>query len=124
MLAIKLFARYIPLLWPIRKIKKKWLHLLLKKVLIIFCLFSTCTLWDTTKCGETTHCLIYDTDAMRYYLAFFPAVFIFLAFLAALGIFYYSKGMTIYDESDSSTTETREDLELKEKGFKEVDLNA
>lgn len=61
---------------------------------------------------------------MRYYLAFFPAVFIFLAFLADLGIFYYSKGMTIYDESDSSTTETREDLELKEKGFKEVDLNA
>ena len=96
----------------------------MSKNLFIFCLFSTCTLWDTTKCGETTHCLIYDTDAMRYYLAFFPAVFIFLAFLADLGIFYYSKGMTIYDESDSSTTETREDLELKEKGFKEVDLNA
>ena len=89
-----------------------------------FCLFSTCTLWDTTKCGETTHCLIYDTDAMRNYLAFFPAAFIFLAFLADLGIFYYSKGMSIYDESDSSTTETKEDLELKEKGFKEVDLNA
>ena len=61
---------------------------------------------------------------MRNYLAFFPAVFIFLALLADTGIFYYSKGMTIYDDTETSTVESREDLELKEKGFKEIDLNA
>ena len=32
---------------------------------------------------------------------------------------------TIYDdENTSSTEETKEELELKEKGFKEIDLNA
>ena len=45
------------------------------------------------KCGETTHCLIYDTDAMRNYLAFFPAAFIFLALLSDAANFHYSKGM-------------------------------
>ena len=75
---------------------------------------STCKVWDKTKCGETTHCLIYDTDAMRNYLAFFPAAFIVLALLADAAIFHYSKGMTIYDdENTSSTTESKEDLELK-----------
>ena len=86
---------------------------------------STCKVWDTTKCGETTHCLIYDTNAMQNYFAFFPAAFIFLALLADAAIFHFSTGMTIYDdENTSSTEETKEELELKEKGFKEIDLNA
>ena len=87
---------------------------------------TTCSLWDVTKCGETTHCLVYDTDAMRSYLAFIPAAFIFLALLADVGVFYYSKGMVVYDEESTNqeTATTKDDQELKEKGFKEIDLNA
>ena len=60
----------------------------------------------------------------RNYLAFFPAAFIFFAFLADVGIYYYSTGLTIYDDTNSNTTETKEEQELKEKGFNEIDLNA
>ena len=62
---------------------------------------------------------------MRNYLAFCPAVFIFLALLADAAIFHYSKGMTIYDNQNASRTEeTKEEQELKEKGFKEINSNA
>ena len=88
---------------------------------------STCSLWDSTKCGETTHCLMYDTDAMRNYLAFIPAAFIFLATLCDIGVYYYAKDLTIYDDSDNpdenddSTTDGHELGDTK--NFKEVDLN-
>ena len=81
---------------------------------------STCILWDTTKCGEQTHCLVYDTDAMRTWISFFPAAFVLLGTIADIGVWYYSKDMTIYDEESEEITE---DTEMKEKGFKEVDLS-
>ena len=83
---------------------------------------STCILWDTTKCGEQTHCLIYDTDAMRNWISFFPSVFVFLGTLADIGVWYYSKDLSIYDEDEDNNGQT-EDTEMKEKGFKEVDLS-
>ena len=83
---------------------------------------STCLLWDSNKCGETTHCLIYDTDAMRNYLAFFPAGFFILSLLADVGIWYYSKHMSIYDDNTDEAA-SNEDQELKDQGFKEVDLD-
>ena len=82
---------------------------------------QTCILWDTTKCGETTHCLIYDTDAMRNYLAFFPATFMALSFLADFGVFWYCKDLTIYDENENKNENKNENLEMN--GFKDVDLN-
>lgn len=80
---------------------------------------TTCKLWDTTKCGETTHCLIYDTDAMRYYLSFLPAGFIFLAFLCDLCVFYYAKGLTIY-ESDEEIQTTEVDSTAVQHEMKDV----
>ena len=83
----------------------------------------TCILWDTTKCGETTHCLVYDTDAMRNYLAFFPAAFIILATLADVGVYYYSKDLTIYDDTNEQDT-SEDGHELGDtKSFKDVNLN-
>ena len=83
---------------------------------------STCILWDTTKCGAKTHCLIYDTDSMRNWISFFPAAFVLLGTLADIGVWYYAKDMTIYDE-ESEDTDKSEDTEMKEKGFKNVDLS-
>lgn len=86
---------------------------------------KTCVLWDKTKCGETTHCLIYDTDAMRNILAFMPAAFFALATLADFGVFLYCKDLTIYDTDADEEAETNgKDHELSEKGFKEIDLHS
>lgn len=79
---------------------------------------TTCVLFDTTKCGETTHCLIYDTDAMRNLLAFLPAAFMVGSLICDIGVFYYCKELTIYDEEEEVETH-----EMNDKGFKEIDLN-
>ena len=42
---------------------------------------------------------------MQNYLAFFTAAFIFLALLSDAANFHYSKGMTIHDDENTSSTE-------------------
>ena len=85
---------------------------------------TTCKLWDTTKCGETTHCLIYDTDAMRNYIAFFPAVFIALGTLMDVMVYYHCKDLTIYDDSENTSEENGDSHEMGDsKSFKDVNLN-
>ncbi len=80
---------------------------------------ETCLLWDTTKCGEKTHCLVYDTDKMRTFLSVIPAVSIVFAMLADIGVWYYCKGMTIFDnETDSSASSTTK----KESSSEEFDM--
>ena len=70
---------------------------------------------------------MYDTDAMRNYLAFIPAAFIFLATLCDIGVYYYAKDLTIYEDDtdendyDGSTIDGHELGDTK--SFKEVDLN-
>lgn len=63
---------------------------------------ETCILWDTTSCGETTHCLVYDTDRMRNYMALMPSVCLILTLLCDIGVWYYAKGMNIYDSEDET----------------------
>ena len=68
---------------------------------------STCILWDTTKCGDKTHCLIYDTDAMRTWISFFPAAFVFLGTWADIGVGWYLTDSIIYyvdEEYDSGNS--------------------
>ena len=59
---------------------------------------------------------------MRNWISFFPSVFVFLGTLADIGVWYYSKDLSIYDEDGDNNGQT-EDTEMKEKGFKEVDLS-
>jgi hypothetical protein len=50
---------------------------------------------------------VYDIDKMRVYLAVFPAVCIFVAFLFDIGVWRHAKDLKIYD-SDAEGAEDEE----------------
>lgn len=57
---------------------------------------STCEVW-AEKCGETTNCLVYDTDLMRHYLFGMMTICMFLGFLCDVGVWYYIGDLKVYD---------------------------
>jgi len=65
---------------------------------------NTCLVWGQ-NCGETTNCLLYDTDSMRQTLTYFVAVCVFLATLADIGVWWNSRNIKIFDEEEDSTEE-------------------
>ena len=62
------------------------------------------------NCGETTNCLLYDTDAMRHTLCYFVAVCILLATFSDIGVWWNCKNIEIFDEEKD---ESPEDVEMK-----------
>ena len=70
------------------------------------------------NCGETTNCLLYNTDTMRNTLCYFVVTCILLATLADIGVWWNCKNINIFDkEEDSSEVEdTVEKVELKNAG--------
>jgi len=70
---------------------------------------NACMVWGQ-NCGETTNCLLYDTDAMRNTLCYFVAVCILLATFADIGVWWNCKHIEIFDVEEN---DIREDVELK-----------
>jgi len=70
---------------------------------------NACMIWGK-NCGETTNCLLYDTDMMRNTLCYFVAVCVILAALADIGVWWYSKGIEMFD---TQKEEEKSELEMK-----------
>lgn len=79
---------------------------------------NACMVWGE-NCGETTNCLLYDTDQMRNTLCYFVAVCVFLATMADIGVWWNCKDIQIFDPVKD---ESEDDLEMKT-GEKEKDFS-
>jgi len=79
---------------------------------------NACMVWGE-NCGETTNCLLYDTDAMRKTLCFFVAVCVLLATMADVGVWWNSKSIQIFDEvkDDPDDVELNNADKKKENGI-------
>eukprot|EP00092_Neocalanus_flemingeri_P037475 GFUD01040807.1.p1 GENE.GFUD01040807.1~~GFUD01040807.1.p1 ORF type:complete len:723 (+),score=131.38 GFUD01040807.1:150-2318(+) len=60
---------------------------------------NTCLLWQE-ECGETTNCLLYDTDMLRHYLMLTTAGIMALGVVFDMLVVYYAKDLQIFDEDD------------------------
>ena len=58
---------------------------------------SACIIWEE-KCGVQLNCLAYDTDSLRKRIATLSAVILCMAICCETAIFYYVKGLNIYDD--------------------------
>jgi len=56
---------------------------------------NTCILWQK-ECGETTNCLLYDTDSLRQVLMLTTAAIASLGVLCDVMVWYYSKDLEIF----------------------------
>ena len=68
---------------------------------------NTCILWQE-ECGETTNCLLYDTDRLRRVLMLTTAAIMLIGVLFNIAVVYYAKDLNIFDTGD------KEDLEINE----------
>ena len=66
---------------------------------------NTCILWQE-ECGETTNCLLYDTDRLRRVLMLTTAAIMLIGVLFDIAVVHYAKDLQIFDEN----TETKEDM--------------
>jgi hypothetical protein len=78
---------------------------------------NACLVWGQ-NCGETTNCLLYDTDTMRNTLCYFVVTCILLATFADIGVWWNCKNINIFDteEDTSEVDDTIEKVELKNAG--------
>ena len=74
---------------------------------------NSCTIWEE-KCGTKWNCLAYNTDDLRQRIGGLTAVILSMALCCEIAIWYYIKGLNIYDELNSNTQiieEPEEDAE-------------
>ena len=57
---------------------------------------NTCILWQE-ECGETTNCLLYDTDRLRRVLMLTTAAIMLIGVLFDIAVVYYAKDLDIFD---------------------------
>ena len=50
--------------------------------------------------GQTTNCLLYDTDLMRTTLFTFAGICIVVSTLLDIGVWYYSADINIFEEDE------------------------
>ena len=76
---------------------------------------NACLVWGQ-NCGETTNCLLYDTDSMRQTLAYFVATCVLLATLADIGVWWNCGDINIFDKEEDITEEMKkkEEVEMKD----------
>merc|ERR1719206_826555 len=60
---------------------------------------NTCLLWQE-ECGETTNCLLYDTDALRQALMLTTAGIMVMGVVCDVAVVYYAKDLKIFDEDN------------------------
>lgn len=58
---------------------------------------TTCLVWGKT-CSGTGNCWLYNGEALRYILNFTATVFVTIGILFDFGVWYYVKGLKIFDE--------------------------
>jgi len=59
---------------------------------------NTCLLWQE-ECGETTNCLLYDTDMLRTYLMYTTAAIMSIGVLFDVIVVYYAKDLDIFPDA-------------------------
>jgi len=70
---------------------------------------KSCILWQE-ECGDTTNCLLYNTENLRKIVMLFTAGIIFLAALCDVAVCYYAKDVDIfYDSSSNNESELSTD---------------
>jgi len=83
---------------------------------------NTCLLWQE-ECGETTNCLLYDTDKLRTYLMYTTAGIMCLGVMFDVGVVYYARDLKIFDEVE--TAKKQEVVEpIKLIGTQRLDLSS
>ena len=58
---------------------------------------SACTIWGE-QCGETTNCLLYDTDMMRVYMYGVTAACLAVSTVFDVGVWWHAGGLRIWEE--------------------------
>merc|ERR1711879_1001005 len=61
---------------------------------------NTCLLWQE-ECGETTNCLLYDSDRLRKALMLTTAGIMMIGVLFDIAVVYYAGGLEIFDDEDT-----------------------
>ena len=77
---------------------------------------SACLVWGS-KCKETTNCLLYDTDLMRYFMCGVTAACLAVSTIFDVGVWWHAGHLRIWDEEEE---EEEEDGEKEEKGRKQL----
>jgi len=73
----------------------------------------SCELWGE-ECGETTNCLLYDTDKMRQSITILPAVCLAISFLADFGVWRCVGDLQLYQDDQIDQQDTN-NLEMTSK---------
>ena len=60
---------------------------------------SACLIWGE-QCKETTNCLLYDTDRMRYFMCGVTAACLAVSTLFDVGVWWNANQLKIWDEDD------------------------
>ncbi|KAF4523689.1 hypothetical protein B566_EDAN006060 [Ephemera danica] len=66
------------------------------------CVNLSCLVWGFS-CGETGNCLLYDVDKLRFYVYIPIVVALFMGTCWDVGVWYFVKGLDIYDDDDGKT---------------------
>ena len=92
---------------------------------------GACTIW-AEKCGEKLNCLAYNTDKLRVGVGTLSSVFMALGLCCDIAVWYYVKGLNIYDDDNDSknddndevvttvtndTSSSRNSLEMNQNGY-------
>ena len=73
---------------------------------------ESCILWDVSKCGnEDRHCLIYDTDKLRYMVHFITALLVSFGVISDINVFRNIKNVKMYDFDQSENQRKEETSE-------------
>ena len=65
---------------------------------------SACLIWGE-QCKETTNCLLYDTDRMRYFMCGTTAACLAVSTLFDVGVWWNAGQLNIWDEDDGQAEE-------------------
>ena len=77
---------------------------------------NTCILWQE-ECGQTTNCLLYDTDRLRRVLMLTTAAIMLIGVIFDIAVVHYAKDLKIFDteekEDESPPLQTTKTLYVK-----------
>ena len=70
---------------------------------------GACTVW-AEKCGQQLNCLAYNTDKLRVGVGTLSAVFLSLGLCCDTAVWYFVKGLQIYDDEDNNGSENGDEV--------------
>ena len=75
---------------------------------------SACLIWGEQCNEEKTHCLLYDTDRMRYFMCGTTAACLAVSTLFDVGVWWNAGQLKIWDEDDAEAEEKEENVKRGE----------